>query len=387
MPGPVRVLELRSVRGTGGGPEKTILLGAQRSNPAHVRVTVAYLRDARDEVFGIDAWAARLAVDYVELRERHSFDLSTLTALIALVRNRGIHVIHAHDYKANLLALLAARATGAVPVSTEHGWTGHSWKERRLYYPLDRQMARFFPLVMAVSEDIRQTLINAGVRPARVRTLLNGIDHEAFRRRPERASAVRAPLGLDPSHLVAGAVGRLEPQKRFDLLLDAFASLKADLPQARLIIVGDGSQAGALRAHAAALGLGDTCLFTGQRDDVADLHNGLDLLVQSSDYEGTPNAVLEAMALGTPIVATDAGGTGQLIDHERDGLLLPCGDAAVLASAMRRALTDRQAASAWAASARRRVEEHLSFAGRLATLEGIYREVTAVRTPDRPGAH
>jgi glycosyltransferase involved in cell wall biosynthesis len=376
---PVRVLELRSVRGTGGGPEKTILLGAQRSDPSRVRVTVAYIRDRRDEVFGIDAWASRLAIDYVELRERHSLDPSTLKPLAALVRDRGIDVIHAHDYKANLLALLAARATGAVPVSTEHGWTGHSWKERRLYYPLDRQMARLFPLVMAVSDDIRQALIRAGVKPGRTRTLLNGIDHEAFVRRPERAEAVRRALGLDPGHLVVGAVGRLEPQKRFDLLLEAFAALRPDLPLARLVIVGDGSQAADLRATAAALGLADTCVFTGQRDDVADLHNGFDLFVQSSDYEGTPNAVLEAMALGTPLVATDAGGTRQLVEHERDGLILPCGDRAVLVAAMRLGLTDRGVAAGWARHARRRVEEQLSFAARLAALEEIYREVTARR--------
>jgi glycosyltransferase involved in cell wall biosynthesis len=88
------------------------------------------------------------------------------------------------------------------------------------------------------------------------------------------------------------------------------------------------------------------------------------------------------MALGTPVVATDAGGTRQLVDHERDGLILPCGDRAALVSAMRLGLTDRGVAAGWAGHARRRVEERLSFAARLAALEAIYREVAARRSSD-----
>jgi glycosyltransferase involved in cell wall biosynthesis len=372
-----RVLELRTVRGTGGGPEKTILLGAQRVNPARVRVTVGYIRDARDEVFGIDEWAARLGIDYVEIREAHSLDPSSLRALIKIVRERAIDIIHAHDYKANALAWAAARRTGTVPITTEHGWTGHSWRERLVYYPLDRQLVRLFPLAMAVSEDIRQALIRAGARPERVRTLLNGIDTEAFRRHPERAAAVREALGLPAEATVFAAVGRLEPQKRFDLLLRAFAAVRHDLPDARLVVVGDGSLASELAGQAAALRLGPACLFPGQREDVADLHNAFDVLVQSSDYEGTPNAVLEAMALGTPVVATDAGGTRQLVTDGIHGLIIPCGDVDALRAGMLRAATGRSDAAQRASAARDRVEHELSFARRLEALEGIYQSLLA----------
>ncbi len=372
MTGPIRVLELRSVRGTGGGPEKTILHGAARTDPGRIRITVAYIRDCRDEVFGIDAWAARLGIDYVEIKERHSFDPSVWRQLCALIRARQIQIVHAHDYKTNLLALLLAQQTGVTPMTTEHGWTGHALRERAIYYKADKWLARFFPCVLAVSEDIRQELLRHGAKPARVTTVLNGIDPEAFRRQPGRQNAMRTSLGLSARDVVIGATGRLEPQKRFDLLLDAVARLKPLHPQIRLVIAGEGSQRAVLEQLATRLELNATCTFVGFRRDVADLHHAFDLFVQSSDYEGTPNAVLEAMALETPIVATDAGGTRQLMEDGVHGLIVPVGDVPALAGAMGRALSDSAACAQWTRHARARVERDLSFDRRVATVERIY---------------
>src|SRR5262249_15139646 len=120
---PTRVLEIRSVWGTGGGPEKTILHGAALTNPSKYAVTVCYVRDTRDTVFGVEARAASLPIDYVELRERHSFDRTIVTRLRQLVRHRGIDIVHAHDYKTDVLAALLMRSNGVTAMSTAHGWT------------------------------------------------------------------------------------------------------------------------------------------------------------------------------------------------------------------------------------------------------------------------
>jgi glycosyltransferase involved in cell wall biosynthesis len=113
----------------------------------------------------------------------------------------------------------------------------------------------------------------------------------------------------------------------------------------------------------------------GHVDDVPLLHHAIDLFVQSSTYEGTPNAVLEAMALETPVVATNVGGTAELITHGRDGLIVPAGDMEALAAAIHSTLADSGAAASRAAAARRRVETDLSFDCRLRALESIYREL------------
>jgi glycosyltransferase involved in cell wall biosynthesis len=378
----MRILELRSVRGTGGGPEKTILLGAQRAD-ARFPVTVCYIRDGGDTAFGIAERAAKLGIDYVEIVERGSFDVRIWPALRQLVRDRGIDIVHAHDYKTDLLALLLARADGVIPVATAHGWTGHSLRERLLYYALDKQMLRAFPRTIAVSSEIRSELVRRGVRKDRVRTVLNGIDYRAFRRDRSIEATVRGELGLATSDLVVGSVGRLEPQKRFDLLIEACAMLQRRWPELRLVIAGDGSERAKLQALAAQALVAGSWQLCGHRGDVARLHHALDLFVQSSDYEGTSNAVLEAMALETPVVATAAGGTAEMIQHGIHGLVVRCGDALELATAMSQMLLEPARRAAQVAAARARVETTLSFDERVAAVERIYADLA--ETFQRPG--
>lgn len=379
---PTAVLELRSVRGTGGGPEKTILFGAARHD-RRFAITVCYVRDLRDDVFGIDGRARDLDLDYVEVRERHSFDPGIWSQLVDLAGERRFDIIHGHDYKTNLLALLLARRTGAVPVATSHGWTGHTARERWLYYPADRQVLRRLPRVIAVSSRVRDQLTQAGADPARVTVLLNGIDPEIFQRDAARRERVRRELGIAPGERAIGAVGRLEPQKRFDLLVEAFADVRRTRPDIRLMVAGDGSQREALAGVTARLGLGDHVQWLGHRLDVADLHDAFDLFVQSSEYEGTPNAVLEAMAMETPIVATDVGGTGELARPGEHALIVPPHDRVALEGAIAAALDDPSAAWRRAVAARRRVEGELSFAERTRRLEAIYDELLEERDRGR----
>jgi len=335
----------------------------------------------RDGVFGIHERAASLGVDYLEIPEKHSFDISVLPALRRLVRDRRIDIVHAHDYKTNLLVWLLRRLDRTVVMSTAHGWTGHSSRERQVYYPLDKWLLARLPFVVAVSNQIRDELIQRGLPPALCEVILNGIDHRTFRRDPSRVAAARASLGVQPGEVVIGAVGRLEPQKRFDLLIEAFATLRRERAALRLRIAGDGSLRGALQQQIEALGLAGIASLTGHLEDVAGFHHGLDLFVQSSDYEGTPNAVLEAMAFETPLVATSAGGTAELVEDGRHGLVIPIGDLSILTRTVAAALDDEAGRRQRADAARQRIETDLSFDTRMRKLERIYERL--VHQPGR----
>lgn len=372
---PINVLELRSVRGTGGGPEKTILRGATLADPRRCRVTVCYLRDERDNCFGVTDRPERAGVDYVEIRERHSFDPSVWPKLRRLIAERRIDIVHAHDYKTNLLTLLLGRASGVKPLSTAHGWTGHSLKERKLYYPADKKILGKFPRLIAVSSEIGQELVRHGARPESVTTVLNGIDHQQFIRQRGREREIRESLGLSPRHVVLGAVGRLEPQKRFDILLDTFARLHRRRPETRLVIAGDGSLMEGLKTHRAALGLDDGVILLGHVANVVPVHHAFDLFVQSSEYEGTPNAVLEAMAMESPVVATAAGGTAELVEHNVHGRIVPVHDGERLYQAIDDALSQPDRTREMTRRARARVEGDLSFEARVRRVEDIYEEV------------
>jgi glycosyltransferase involved in cell wall biosynthesis len=371
------VLELRSVRGTGGGPEKTIMLGSKAANPERVQVTVCYLRDDRDGTFALDVWARRLNLDYVEVRERHSFDWSAWRRVFALIRERRIDIVHAHEYKTNALALAASARTAAHALSTVHGWTGASARERWLYYPADKRLLARFPRLIAVSNEIKQELVRHGSRPDAITVLLNAVDASAFTRRPDRRGPARLACGVGPDDLVIGAVGRVERQKRFDVLLQAAAALVPRHPRLKVVIVGTGALLPALALEAERLGIAAHCRWLGHRTDVADLHHAFDLFVQASDYEGTPNAVLEAMAMETPIVATDAGGTRELATPDEHAIVVPFGRPADLAAAIEAVLSDAEGARRRAQAARRRVESDLSFAARTRRLEAEYEALVA----------
>jgi glycosyltransferase involved in cell wall biosynthesis len=381
---PLRILELRTVFGTGGGPEKTILHGTARSDPSRYAITVCYIRDERDATFSIDRRAEDLGVQYVEVRERHSFDPSIWRKLRAIVEERRIEIVHAHDYKTDLLALLLARYQGVIPLATAHGWTGHSLRERGLYYPVDRRLLARFPRVIAVSSEIRAALLTSGANPLAVSVVLNAIDPFAFSRKRDQQADARALFGLGRGDVVIGAIGRLEPQKRFDLLVAVFSRVVRLVPAAHLLIGGDGSLRGALERQIANAGLTDRCRLVGHVEDVRVLHHALDLFVQASSYEGTPNAVLEAMALETPIVATDVGGTAELARDGVEALIVSPKNEQALAGAVIEALNDPAAAGRRAAAARKRVETDLSFEARMRKVERIYDELAD--TMLRPGA-
>lgn len=376
MAQPIRVLELRSVRGTGGGPEKTILLGAARSDPAKAAVTVCYVRDDRDAAFGIAGRARELGVAYEEIRERHSFDLSIWPALVRLIRGRRIDIVHAHDYKSDVIAYGLARITPARPLATAHGWITNTGRER-FYARWDQRLLARFPLAIAVSEPIRQAIVARGGDPARVRRIPNGIDTCEFRRDAALGPVVRDALGIPRDAVVIGSIGRLEPEKRLDLLLEAVHRLPPAFAP-HVLVVGDGSQRSALERQARALGLEARVRFTGQRADVRDLHHAADVYVQSSASEGFPNALLEAMAIGVPAVATRVGGTPELIDDGVHGLLVPSGDAGAIAAAIERSLVRAEETRTRVAAARARIERELSFDARQAAVERVYDDLLAL---------
>jgi glycosyltransferase involved in cell wall biosynthesis len=163
---------------------------------------------------------------------------------------------------------------------------------------------------------------------------------------------VRAELGLDDDALVIGIAAVLRPEKRIDLLLEAQVRVRAEVPQAHLVIAGDGDCRLALEAQARDLGIGDTVHFLGARSDVDSVLRAADVGALSSDREGSPLLVFECLANDTPMVATTVGGVPDVIEHERTGLLVPRRDPAALASGLIRLLTEPERRLAMAAAGR-----------------------------------
>lgn len=338
---------------------------------------MAYLRGHNDRCKDLQERAANLGVRYLELRSRGAWDIALSRRVRKLAIKRNVDIIHAHEYKSNLLAMLVAKKVRCHCMSTAHGWTGHKLRERLIYYPGDRWILRKYRLVVSVSSEITRTLVRAGAKPHRIRTIPNAIDPEQFRPEPTRKHPDRASLGLAHDDFVIGAVGRLERQKRFDLLIDAFARLQGEGPRRVLCIAGDGPLRHELLSQVERLGISDRCRFLGHVKDVRRFYPALDVFVQSSEYEGTPNVVLEAMAMGIPVVATDAGGTRDVLRDRVDGLVVSCCDSGALASGINETQKCPATTQKRVETARLRIESDLSFRARNQRLETVYRSLVS----------
>jgi glycosyltransferase involved in cell wall biosynthesis len=371
---PIRVLVIRSAHAAGGGAEEIILRMCRAVDPAEVRLSVAYVRRSDDEACDFGQRLALQGTPGFEVLQRSRLGFGVKRQLQQVVDLLRPDVIDSHDYKAAYFARRLSAGRAITPIATLHGWTGTSLRERLCYYPAEKLIARTFPRVIAVSKDIRREMIRWRAERSSLRVLLNGISVEGFRRSPESRRRLRNQLGIVPTAFVVGAVGRLERQKRFDLLLAAFARFVSSHPTARLVLVGDGTQKQKLQKLIDRQGLGSVCQLLGARRDVADLYSTFDVMVQSSEYEGTPTVLVEAMAAHAPIVATDAGGTRDLIKAGRHALIVPIHSPEKLADAIEDVFLNRDQAAQRAEAAYERARRDLTFAKRTRLLASIYRE-------------
>jgi glycosyltransferase involved in cell wall biosynthesis len=298
---------------------------------------------------------------------------------------RGVAVVHAHQLLSPASAALLSRALRGVPfVVTAHasgsiGEVAHLSRQGPLGAARLAALRRLAAAFVAVSEPIRDELVGAGIPGARIRRIPNGVDTSRFAPvgAAERARLRRA-AGL-PAGALAIYAGRLAPEKGADVLLDAWAALAPAAP-ATLCLVGDGPERAALEARARALGIEDRVRFAGAREDVAPWLRAADLFVLPSRTEGLSVALLEAMACGLAVVATDVGATREAAGAG-GAVVVPPGRPDALAVAMAAVLRDGARARALGAAARARARA-LGAAARARAVEGFGIEAVATRHLD-----
>jgi glycosyltransferase involved in cell wall biosynthesis len=268
-----------------------------------------------------------------------------------LARHPGA-IVHAHGYKADILLswLRTPRHMGCV--ATCHNWISDSLKMSVLE-ALDKRALRHFDRVVAVSPAIAQQLAASGVLPERLSVIDNGIS-VPFAEEGARA-AVRAELNISPGERLLVHIGRLARSKRIDVLLQAVAQL-ADVPATHLLLAGEGDQREPLSELADRLGLGQRVHFCGYRSDVGRLLVAADLMVLSSEREGLPITILEAMATRCPIVTTCVGAIPSVLRDGHDAWIVKESNADALCRAVTDALGRPEVARSMAASAYARYE-------------------------------
>jgi glycosyltransferase involved in cell wall biosynthesis len=294
-----------------------------------------------------------------------------------LCRREQVASYHGHDYKSNFLGLLLKRFWPMRLVTTAHGWVKHT-SRTPLYYHIDQWCLPRYEQVICVSGDLVEACQRAGVSENRCVLLENGIDLAAYRRTQFLSEAKRA-LGFDPDRPLVGAVGRLSPEKGFDILIDAIAQVRAGGSPVQLVIVGEGDERARLQAKIDAHGLNPHCRLAGFQAEPKPIYEAMDLFALSSLREGLPNVLLEAMALGVPCAATRVAGVPRLIQDGENGRLVESGDQSALAGAIRDLLGDAAERRRLGQAGQATVAERYSFARRMEKLAGIYDQLLGVQ--------
>ena len=278
---------------------------------------------------GFQGTLEALGIPVTVLGKAGRWDLRVLPRLTRWLRRERIQILHSFMFTANFWGRLAARSAGT-PVRVISGVGLDPWHRGR-YAWADRRLAGGTDRFLAVSEAVREALIQRwGAPPERVTVIPNGKDPGDYPA-VERAAARRA-VALPESAWVIGALGRLSPEKGLDTLIAALPAIREQVAEARLLLVGEGPERDALERQARDLQVADRVTFAGFRDDVATVLQALDCLAVPSRNEGCPNAVLEAMAVGVPVIASDIPGMQEVILPKKTGLVFPSESPGALAT-------------------------------------------------------
>ena len=352
---------------------------------------------ALTEVTDFQRRITRERVTFHSLHKPPGHGVAIYRDLYRLFRRLRPAVVHTRNIAASEAHVPAMLARVPIRVHGEHGWEvhdvahdvghdvaqdtrggkrSHRW-QRRLLRPLIHRH-------VALSGEIRRYLEQRiAVPPADIAQICNGVDIDRFAARASPEKGRAGPVAErfpEPGLFIVGTVGRLSPVKNQRLLIDAFVRACAllderqpgDARRLRLVIAGDGPDRAALETQVASSSVADRIWTTGARDDVPELMAGLDLFVLPSLAEGISNTILEAMACGTPVLATRVGGNGELIDDGRTGKLVPSDDAMAMAVAIGDYAFDASRGRAEGAAGRERVVAHFSIDAMVSKYAELY---------------
>jgi glycosyltransferase involved in cell wall biosynthesis len=313
------------------------------------------------EEFGID----------VTYMARHKFDPATFPELLKVLRRKKADIVHLHGYGATTFGRLCAWRMGIPAILHEHANHGDTpWFQK----VADRLLAPHTDIAIAVSESTGEFTTRARLMPAeRTKVVYLGapLDEFARTRSAEEIAAARQAMGIAPGTIAIGTITRLMPSKGNQYLVEAAPKVLARHPAVRFFVVGEGELQPQLEEQARALGLGDRFVFSGFMRDVGAALSALDIVVFPSLWEGTPLTVFEALAMGKPIVATDADGLLDVLTDQQDALIVPKADASALADAIN-GLIETPAIGPRLSAAARQTGQRYDIAAFVRKMERLY---------------
>lgn len=273
-------------------------------------------------------------------------DILALIEIYRFIKKNKIQIVHTHSSKAGILGRIAAKLSKVkIIIHTVHGWSFHNYQQKIAYYLylfLERICARISSKIIVVSQwDKEKGLKNLIGRPEQYVLIRYGINSQEFCNQ-EKRNEISKSLGLSGTDFIVGTVACFKPQKSPLDFIKLAARVKRDFPDIKFVMVGDGALRKQICAEIKKLNLNGEVILAGWRKDVSLILSCMDIFVLTSLWEGLPIAVLEAMAAGVPIIATDTGGIREVIKNNKTGYLVQANDLGVMQNRVEELFKNKQ---------------------------------------------
>jgi glycosyltransferase involved in cell wall biosynthesis len=319
--------------------------------------------------------AAKEGIESHLISCKGQIDRTVFASIRDLATRTNADLVHAHGYKADIYSYFALRNSGIPLVSTCHTWYDNN-PLVTLYGIADRLMLRNYAAVVAVSNEVKQRLLKAGVREDKIHLVRNGIDLRPF----DKATPSLSNTVSEDRSPIVGLIGRLSIEKGVDIFLQAAARVLVEVPSTKFVVVGEGPDRDKLESLIDELKIRQSVSMLGQRDDMPSVYASLDIMVSASRQEGLPMAVLEGMASGLPLIATPVGDVPTVVNDGRTGVMVPPENAALLASAIVTLLRNPAQRERLGAAARKLIEDEFSANRMTADYLRVYEKAASRRT-------
>lgn len=355
------------------GGEKVVLNLASSVDTSKFNVVIVAFGEEKDDIPLLRSAAAKgITVDIIPSRTR--YDARGIFDVRKMINRYKVNILHCHGYKSDVLGYFAALAGKVKLVATLHGWWVGDSTKSRFHNALDMHFIRYFDRIVVVSQSLLEAIERDKALSGKTVLIPNCVNTNKFGKTRDR-DIIRSGLGIPPGAVLLGTVSRLTEEKGHTYLLDALAKLRKAGKDIYLIVAGEGPLESQLKARSVELGLGKNVIFAGFRDDVSDIISALDIFLMPSLSEGLPMAVLEAMAAGKQVIATNVGGIPSIIRDRQTGIFIKPKDDSSIVEAVTGLLEDRRLFGEIAANAEKFIRENYSLDIMAGQYEKVYFEI------------
>lgn len=334
------------------GAEKWILALMRAMEGSAIDSTLVNFADVRGGMSSIVSGAQERGLRAVDFYTGGTFNPYVVLRFSKWLKRNDINIVHGHGYKSDLVGFFSAKLAGCKIISTPHGWSTDAGKKLQFYEWLDRHLFRFMDCVCPLSEDLCAS-IKCYSHPDKIKLILNGVDIE-------EVAMLEAKASFSDDTFVIGYVGQLIKRKNLQSLIKALQVLRQKKVNARVIILGEGSERESLETLASSMDVENFIDFLGYRTDAISIMKTFDAFVLPSLLEGIPRCIMEAMAAGVPVVASDIAGNRDIVTHGETGLLFPALDGQALADALLFLMSNRPMGTLFSENAARLIKEKYS---------------------------